>query len=329
MKFGIAFACTVAVFGGNLAWAADPAAARPANPERSIEVIGRTSVTVTSPDIRLSDVAAVSSRRSEDDDAVIALKKLVVGKSPQPGTEQTIEASTVVETLRRAGVKFETVGYMFPKQMKVLRASREINEAEIAQAIEEYLKSLGSERAVRRIPMRQALKVSPGDTQIRVTEYPIGEPGKAGFQLVAMVDGLEEARTRVVAEVDEWREFPTAKRPLPKGSTVEAGDVIMARMNIQALPKDAAAELSDIVGLETTKDIGSGEVFRKNKLFTPPVISAGSKISLVYRSGLFEATASAIAMESGASGQIIKVRNENSKKIVTGTVVDAGMVEVK
>ena len=131
------------------------------------------------------------------------------------------------------------------------------------------------------------------------------------------------------SEPGERAEVPVARRPLPKGEVVGPDDVMMARMNISKLPKDVAAEGGGVVGYKVGKDVAPGEVFRLDKLAIPPLVESGTRVTLVYRSGLLEATATGTALDSGLAGQVVKVRNENSKKVVSGTVLETGLVEVK
>jgi flagella basal body P-ring formation protein FlgA len=70
-------------------------------------------------------------------------------------------------------------------------------------------------------------------------------------------------------------------------------------------------------------------MFQAKAVTLPPVITAGSRVSMLYRHGRLEASAVGVALESGAAQQEIKVRNEDSQKTVTARVVDKGLVEVE
>jgi flagella basal body P-ring formation protein FlgA len=109
---------------------------------------------------------------------------------------------------------------------------------------------------------------------------------------------------------------------------VGAGDLMMARLNLGSIPSDTAHEATSIIGLETSSNITYGEVFRKKKLAIPPLIESGSKVTMVYESKLFKATASGVALESGAAGQMIRIRNDGSKRVVSGEVVEPGLVRI-
>lgn len=60
----------------------------------------------------------------------------------------------------------------------------------------------------------------------------------------------------------------------------------------------------------------------------PPVISAGSRVTLVARSGAVRATAPGEARQAGAIGDVIRVTNTISNTQLTGRVLNAETVEV-
>ena len=54
----------------------------------------------------------------------------------------------------------------------------------------------------------------------------------------------------------------------------------------------------------------------------------GSPVKIIVRYGRLQATAKGIAMSRGRIGQIIKVKNEVSQKIISAKIVDEQTVEV-
>ena len=69
-------------------------------------------------------------------------------------------------------------------------------------------------------------------------------------------------------------------------------------------------------------------MFSKNSLEIVPDIEVGGSVTLVYKNGSLEATSTGIAMEAGIIGKEIRVRNESSKKVVRGKIIEAGQVQV-
>jgi flagellar basal body P-ring formation protein FlgA len=296
--------------------------------ESSITIRGRAQALVTTAKITISDLAEVASSQVEDDEAVIAIKKITLGSSPRAGMRETYRADQVLQALRAAGVDMDRIKYALPQEIAITRAGRGLSEGEVRQAIDEAIARSGREITVRSISYPLETQVPTGDISVTATEYNLGSNGRVGFSLAISQPGEEVQQVMASASVDEWISVPLARRAIPRGQMVSEQDVVMARANLASFPRDAATELAKILGLQTNREIGHGQSFKNGDLQMPALVSAGSPVSMVYRRGLLEATAKGTAIESGSLRQIIKVRNDSSKKIVLGTVLESGVVEV-
>jgi flagella basal body P-ring formation protein FlgA len=153
--------------------------------------------------------------------------------------------------------------------------------------------------------------------------------GEITARLSAKTAHEEHFPLTVRALVDEWREVPVARYELRRGDIIGESDVVMARLNAGAIPKDVWIDRANIVGQETVRDIAAGDPIRRSRTSAPIVISSGSMVVMIYRSSALEATATGVALEDGAAGQEIRVRNDASKRIVRAVARETGMVEVR
>lgn len=296
--------------------------------DRDIKILGRNSVTVTAEKIRLEDIADVSSPHIADDEAVIAMKKIELGASPAPGQKTTLSAMNILEALKTSQVDLNKVGYSLPTVIAISRAGREVSEEEVRAAIESALSAQQREITVRQVRYDKPVQVAPGALTLQAQELFSHIPGQIAFMITAKSGGLDDTRFKVSAVVEEWRELPVAARSLPRGTLLEPSDIVMARLNTRSLPRDIADSPSKIIGMATSGGISNGEAFQRSKLIIPPTIEVGAPVTMIVRSGSLEATASGVALESGADGDEIKVRNDSSKRIVTGKIVGNGSVLV-
>ena len=292
-----------AIAGALILFAATAVQAEGGLTERAVKIVGRSSVTVTTPILRLGDLAEVSSPLARDDDTVIGLQKIYVDRSPAPGSDTTLSATAVLEKLSAQGVDLSKVSYTLPRVITVKRAARPLLKEEIRAAIESALQTSRSDVAVRDVRYSGERFVSPGEVVIEASALNSGTPGTRNFTINVFAKGEQPARFEVSATVDEWEMMPVANRSVSRGSVVQPQDVVMARVNLASLPIDVMRHDNDVIGLEASRDIPFGEVFRKDKLSIPPLVTAGSKVTMAYRNGPFEATATGIALESGIRGQ--------------------------
>lgn len=294
----------------------------------SITVRGRSDVTVTTPMVRLTDIAEIGSPSVSDDNSIIALQKLVLAESPRPGETVELKGRQILARLEQNGVKLDSIRYLLPETIKITRAARQPEKSEILKAIEAFLKAIGRDAIIKDVRIPRDSRIATGDIELSVASPVKLRPGVERFAVSARQGRQSIAEFSVEASLDEWREVAVSTRSIAKGSVLEANDLVMARMNISELPNDITVEIQDALGLQVKGDIPGGSVVRKSALFIPPMVEAGSNVTLIFRSGSLEASAAAVALDSGLEGEKVRVRNDKSKKVISGKIVGPALVEV-
>jgi flagella basal body P-ring formation protein FlgA len=80
--------------------------------------------------------------------------------------------------------------------------------------------------------------------------------------------------------------------------------------------------------LETRRAIHAGEVLSPGLLSSPRLIHRGQELILFASSGAMTVTMKGEALEDGAEGDVIRVRNLSSNRVVEGRVIGADKVQV-
>ena len=70
-----------------------------------------------------------------------------------------------------------------------------------------------------------------------------------------------------------------------------------------------------------------GQVLQKRLLAAPVLVKRGEVVVIEARSGPIQVTASGEALEPGRQGDVVRVRNVNTGKIIRARVVDTGTVQ--
>lgn len=139
-------------------------------------------------------------------------------------------------------------------------------------------------------------------------------PGSNGWRYEMLVRGSVTAQV-VVTGV-----------PVTANTPLQAGDVALARRDVTMVP-DSIAAPGDAVGLTSRRSLRAGEVLRQGQLAAPVLVKRGSAVSIVARKEQVEVSMAGEAMDPGALGQVIRVRNAASGTVIRARVVDAGVVE--
>jgi flagella basal body P-ring formation protein FlgA len=293
----------------------------------AVRISGRAEVVVADPTIKLQHIADIDSTRIQDDEALIELRNIVIAQSPKAGERVVLEGEKVLEKLRNQGVRLDQVRYTFPRQISVTRAYRELMSDELERAVSMFLGRSEKQVELRKLVMGSPVKVPADANAVEVVDLKVTAPGHIGVDFKA-ASNSEDVRFSLKGLADEWKLLPVAASPVKRGDIITGEVIEMKKVNGTGISRDVLENIGDIVGHSVTRDIGQGEMFRQGAVVVPPVVRAGSKVTLVFRQGGLEATATGTATESGILGQEIKVQNESSRKLVVGKVIEPGMVSV-
>ena len=135
--------------------------------------------------------------------------------------------------------------------------------------------------------------------------------------------------TREVPISMEWHQNVVVTRRIVENGTVLAPEDIEVRQVRISSPMDAVSDIRQAVGRMTNRRLPAGERISPGFLLTPPIVHRGDRVFIVVRKGALVLRMQGEAMEDGAAGETIRVRNEQSKKIIEAVIRSKEEVEVR
>ena len=130
----------------------------------------------------------------------------------------------------------------------------------------------------------------------------------------------------IPAQVAIFRDLPVAARDITRGERITAADILWETINISGLRQSYHTGTEDIIGLEVKRNLGQGLPFITTSLDAPTLVRRGELVDLQSKVGSIIVSASGTAMTDGRLGQKIRIRNNQSDRIVIGTVIASGKV---
>ena len=91
---------------------------------------------------------------------------------------------------------------------------------------------------------------------------------------------------------------------------------------------DYLKDPAEVNGLVPHRFIRAGSPVTINYFQQPVAVESGRMVRIIYRQGGLTVSAKGTVMSRGRIGQIVKVKNENSQKILSARVLDSQTVEV-
>jgi flagella basal body P-ring formation protein FlgA len=131
----------------------------------------------------------------------------------------------------------------------------------------------------------------------------------------------------VQAQVNVKAEYVAAALPLAQGQAIEAGQLVLVKGDIAAMPNGIVTDMAQAIGRTPTVSLAAGTPLRLDGLRSKPVIQQGQAVRLTTTGNGFSVSGEGKAIGNAGEGQVVQVRT-SSGSVVSGTAKAGGMVEV-
>ena len=216
-------------------------------------------------------------------------------------------------------------------------AQAETVQQQIIGTSQEFLEHITKEYlAQNSIDGRHTVKIGRLDPRLRLPFC--SEPLQASLESPAQPLGRVTIRVRcdsqapwtifVPGHVNVYREVATALRSLPRNSIVQAADVQLSERDISSLRQGYILNLENVIGQKITRPIQPNQIISANYLKAAAAINKGDQVVISARANSMYVRMPGTALEEGAIGQQIRVRNVRSQRVVHARVTGPGQVEV-
>jgi flagellar basal body P-ring formation protein FlgA len=132
---------------------------------------------------------------------------------------------------------------------------------------------------------------------------------------------------QVPVQMQVFRQVLVTSRPLARGDMVGPADVHVEERDVSHLGYGYVESADQITGHAIAHPLIAGVVLEPGDLAGRETIHSGEEVSLVAQDGGIEVRTSGMALDSGDTGSHLRVRNDNSGRIINGIVLGAGEVQ--
>jgi flagella basal body P-ring formation protein FlgA len=121
----------------------------------------------------------------------------------------------------------------------------------------------------------------------------------------------------------------TTTRDIERGEILSEGDVATTQVDVRSLPSgDLLTNADAIVGKAAKINLQSGKILTAGMLEMPTLVHRGEAVVVYVAIGDAAVTLSGIALDDGVLGEEIRVRNPDSRVIITATVTGPSRAEI-
>lgn len=132
----------------------------------------------------------------------------------------------------------------------------------------------------------------------------------------------------VPVRVERYADVVVATRAISRQQVIQPGDVRFERLETSQLATGYVDDMASVIGLQARRALTPGQVVSGSHVAPRQLVTRGQQVTLFSGRPGLSVRMTGEALEDGAAGQRIRVRNRSSGRIVEGHVDPSGAVRV-
>ena len=168
------------------------------------------------------------------------------------------------------------------------------------------------------------ITVTPSVSQLEINR----ETGHFTAVITIACDGMPPVNVRASGQIVVMAETPVTRTNLPADTILRPRDLRLARVRASGAKQDLPKSLEEVIGLQIRRPIGAGQYLRPADLVRPPLVRRGASVRIALETAGLSVSGSAVAMDSGAEGEVIRVQNTTSHALIYAKVVGPDRVQI-
>ncbi len=153
--------------------------------------------------------------------------------------------------------------------------------------------------------------------------------GNTVFSISFYEDGAFLGRRTVRVRLEVLMDVVVSSRSLRRDEVIGRGDIRVVERWFARPPHNIISDSDEIVGKKLRRSVKPNTEITKNIVRDVPVVKKGKPVKIIVENGLLGMTTFGISEQDGMCGELIKVRNVTSKKMIYARVMADSLVKVE
>lgn len=131
------------------------------------------------------------------------------------------------------------------------------------------------------------------------------------------------------AQIQLFTQVIQTVEPLDRGHILKKSDLIATEVDISRLNNGYFTDMKNLLGKQLKRRLPQNKLIKPNYVKSPTLVKRGELVSIIAKNTGYSVKMTGTAMMSGAKGDRVRVKNTSSKRIVEGTVLQAGIIGIQ
>ncbi|MCH7831747.1 MAG: flagellar basal body P-ring formation protein FlgA [Proteobacteria bacterium] len=284
------------------------------------KVVLRESVRVKSKLVRLGDLFSATGEKAD----------IAVAYAPVPGKRAIFDSRWLYRVARAYGLDWRPLGLQ--DQIVVERESQMITREEIEDHIRAALIDRGADPNTKvELSNRMMRLYVASDVAASVGVEDVSyEPRTGRFTaiLVAPAGDPGATRTRVTGRLHREIDVPVPARRILANEVITERDINWVKIRQNRLPRGVIVDINELIGKSPKRWLRAGIPVRVANVQPPILVPKGSLVTIYLKVPRMMLTAQGKALENGSDGDVIRINNTQTNKVIEAEVTGVAKVAV-
>lgn len=257
---------------------------------------------------------------------------VMLAPAPQPGKRVTADVRWLSAVAAQYGINWQPANGF--ERIVIERAGQMVDVRLVESELREALGAEGVPapfdfEITNRTALNMMVPSNGGTIGVAIRDV-IWDQRNARFSATVEVPaGQPNAlRQRVNGHVYTVSRIPVLSRTLSRGDIITERDVEWVETRADAVRRDMITDLRQLVGQEPRTQVRQGAAIRLSDVQRPVMVPRNSSVTMVVKSPFMQLTVQGRSMDEGGKGDVIRVTNLQSKRVVEAVVDGPGTVVV-
>ncbi len=252
----------------------------------------------------------------------------VIGPAPQPGKDITLNARTLYRIAVALDLPWRPASN--GDQITIRREATVIPYSQIEETLKKSLNEKGvSGRFKVSLNNGEPQMVIPSNLpeNVEVSSFR-HDNQKDYFQATLVAPSAENPVRKMLVSgfIDRIAVVPVLKNTLQNGDVIGRNDIELIEVPQKKVQHNAIMHADDLIGLTPRRIAYGGKFILANALEKPQLVKRGEKVSITFREGPLLLTAKGTALQSGAKGDYIRIKNAKSSRTIDAYITGSNQV---
>jgi flagella basal body P-ring formation protein FlgA len=281
----------------------------------------RSSVIVEADSIRLGDVFDGAGKNADK----------IIAYAPPAGRKLVLEAVWLRRVARAYRVEWRPSSRL--DRSVVERRSQIISTGRIVDTVLASIRARNPEAGELEIELdNQSRRIflphdMPPTLTVRAVSF---DPRSRRFsiQIVAPDDRPGAIRTVVAGQAHALVRMPVLTRRMRRNDIIRERDIAWKPVRAKYVSSGAIRDAEDLIGFSPRRPIAANRAIRIGDVQAPVLVVRGKRVTILLKTATMQLNASGKALESGAMGDVVRVKNTNSGNVIEAVVIGDKKVAV-